>query len=428
MTLLSLLVADASASDASTPDSLTVNEAVRMALSGHPAVVVARGEAAGAEARIGESRTPYYPDVFFSGAYNRIGPVIKIDIPDEGAFKLYPENNYDFHLGLRQALYDFGRTSTSVELAESRFRTAEDRVAQIESDIAYRTISIFNSILILRRSVSVLDEQIEALKQHVEISRKKVLAGTATDFDVLTTQVRIATAENEKIDAANALKNQEIVFRQLTGLPPERPVALKGGFPGDSVTLDGDSLVDEALRQRPEMIVSRGAERGAALQLRLSGLGDKPSLGLSLTSGLKTGYVPNVDTWKPNFTAGLQLRFPIFNGHRTRFKESEARAALDSAKASTEDLKRRIVAEVNQAISNAEAASEKIQNAELLVRQAEEAVHMAESKYEAGVVTNLDLLDAQTTLTEAKLNHLRALYDYTVSLNALDKAAGRKTW
>lgn len=426
--LLSALTADACSGSASIPDSLTVNEAVRMALASHPAVARARQEADAAHARIGISRTPYYPDVFLSGSYERISPVIEIDIPDEGGFKLYPGNNYDFHLGLRQALYDFGRTSTSVDLAQSRHRTAEDRVAQVESEIAYRTISVFNYILILRRSVSVLDEQIEALHQHADISRKMVLAGTATDFDVLTTQVRIATTENDRIDAANALATQEILFRQLTGLPPDQPVMLRGDFAAGSVVLDSDALVEEALRQRPEMAVSKGSESSATLQLQLSGLGDKPSLGLNFTSGFKTGYVPNVNTWKPNFTAGLQLRFPIFNGHRTRFEESEARAGLDAAKAATEDLKRRIVAEVSQAVSNASAALEKIRNTEILVRQAEEAVRMAESKYEAGVVTNLDLLDAQTTLTEAKLNHLRALYNYTVSLNALDKATGRKRW
>jgi len=301
-------------------------------------------------------------------------------------------------------------------------------VEEVKSEIAYRTISVFNSILILRQSVSVLDEQIEALDRHLDISRKKVLTGTATDFDVLTTQVRIATAEDERIDASNALKSQEISFRELTGLAPDQPVVVRGEFAGDSLSLDSASLVEEALRQRPEMAVSRGAESGAALQLRLSGLGDRPSLALNFTSGLKTGYVPNLDTWTPNFTAGLLLQFPLFDGHRTKFRKSEAMASLDSARAATEDLKRRIAAEVDQAVSNAGAALEKIRNAEILVEQAEAAVHMAGSKYEAGVITNLDLLDAQTTLTQAKLNHLRALYNYSVSLTALDEATGKKIW
>jgi outer membrane protein len=422
------LAAGTASGQTSIPDSLTVDEAVHMALASHPAVAKARQEAAAAEARIGASRAPYYPDISFSGMYDRVGPVIEFDIPNTGVFKLNPENNYDFHLGLRQALYDFGRTSASVELARSQSQTAGSYVGKVESDIAYRTISIFNYILILRQSVSVLDEQIQALNQHLDISRKKVQAGTATDFDVLTTQVRIATAEDERIDAADMLKTQEILFRQLTGLPADRPVALKGEFTSVHPSLDPDALVDEALRQRPEMELSKGAETSAALQLNLSGLGDRPSLGLSLTSGFKTGYVPNLDTWKPNFTAGVRLQFPIFNGHRTRFRENEARANLDSAKSATEDLKRRIVAEVSQAISNAGAALQKIQNAEILVRQAQEAVRLAEAKYVAGVVTNLDLLDAQTTLTQAKLNHLRALYNYTVSLTALDRATGRKAW
>jgi outer membrane protein TolC len=415
-------------SDPLTSDSLTLEEAVHLTLSNHPAVVQAQQGIAAAEARIGTSRSSYYPDISIGGTYVRIGPVPTFDIPHQPSIKLAPDDNYDVHLGLRETLYDFGKTATSVKLAESGRQTAGDYVEQVRSNLAYKTISVFNSILILRQSVAVLDEQIQALNQHLEISRKKVEAGTATDFDVLTTQVRIAATKNERIDAANTLETQEILFRQLTGLPATQPVRLKGDFTRPNLSLDSDSLLQTAFQQRPEIVVSRDAENSAALRFNLSALGNKPSLALNMTSGFKNGYVPDLNALKVNFSAGVQLQFPLFDGHRTKHQKYEAEASLRSAKAYTEDLKQQIATDVQQAIASAGASLEKIENAEIQVKQAEEAVSIAKTKYEAGVVTNLDLLDTQTTLTQAKLNHLRALYNFAVSLIAVDRATGKRMW
>ena len=410
------------------PDSLTMEQAVQLTLSSHPAVTRALMGVTAAEARVEAGRSAYYPEISVSSAYSRIGPVPSIEMANRPDMKIYPENSYDVHLGLRQTLYDFGRTSASVEAARSGRQAALDNVEQVRSYLAYRTMSVFNSILILRRSVAVVDEQVEALNQHLEVTRKRVQAGSATDFDALTTQVRIAAARNEKIDAANSLEAQEILLRQLAGLPADRRVLLKGDFSGVTVALGPDSLLSAAFRQRPEMAVSRDAENSASTRLRLSSLGKKPSLALSVTSGLKNGFAPELDEMKANFYAGLQLEAPILDGHRTHSQVLEAEANLLAAKASTQDLRRQIVADVEQATAAAMASMQKIDNTELLVRQAEEAVSVARTRYQAGVATNLDVLDAQTTLTQAKLNHLRALYDYAASLIAVDRATGRKTW
>lgn len=412
----------------SATDSLTIEQAIAQAIRNSPTLAQAEQEVAAADARIGASGSPRYPDVSFTGEYGRLDPVPEFEIPGGPTEKLAPEDNYDFHLGLRQILYDFGRTRTSIELASSGRQNAVDFKEQVKSNIAYRTISIFNSILILKRGVAVLDEQIEALNKHLEVSQKKVRAGTATDFDVLTTQVRIASVKNERIDTANSVETQEILFRQLTGLPSDQPVRLKGDFDGTSLSLAPDSLLDAAMRQRPEMKTSLNAEESATIRLHLASLADKPSLGLNLTSGFKNGYFPNLKTLKANLFAGVQLQLPIFDGNRRRHQEDEAEANRRSARIRTEDLARQIKTEVLQAASGARASLEKIENAKVQVRQAEEAVSIAKVKYEAGVVTNLDLLDTETTLTQAKLNYLRALYTYTVSLDSVDRATGKKTW
>jgi outer membrane protein len=409
-------------------DSLTLEQSVRLTLDNHPLIQQALAGVTASSARIETSKSPYYPDISVAALYTRLDPVAQMDIPGLGIFKFYPENNYDFHLGLQQTIYDFGRTGTSVRLAETSHKGAEDNVDLVKFNLAYQTINVFKAMLILRESIVVLDEQVETLKKHLEMSTEMIRAGTATDFDTLTTQVRIAVARTARIDAARALDEREIALRELTGLPASSPVHVKGTFIDDIIVLDADSAMAIALRQHPELVVSADAESSAAVRADLAALGDKPYLGLAFSTGFKNGYVPDLNKLEANLAAGLQLEIPIFDGHETRSRKKEADANLRSARMRTADIRRQVISEVEQAATGVKTSMEKLRSSEVQVRQAEQALSMARTRYEAGVATNLDVLDAQTSLSEVKLIRLRAFYDYTVSLSALDKATGKKPW
>ncbi len=410
------------------PDSLTWEDAVRLTLQNHPVIRQAEDGAAAAHARIGSNRSYSLPDLSLSGTYVRLEPVSSVALGGGPSIDLYPHDNYDFHLDLQWTLYDFNRISTNVKLAESGYQASLDNIDMAKSNLTYQTISIFNAILILRQTILVIDDQIDALKQHLDVTVRKIQAGTATDYDSLTTKVRIAVADNQRIDAVHALETQEILFRQMTGISTEVPISLKGEFAAMAPPPDLDSATAAAQNQRIELTLARDAENIATVQSQLASMGDRPILGLDLTSGFKNGYFPKLNAAKANATLGLFLQVPFFDGHRTHYKEIEAEANLSSAGDHTADLKRQIESEVKQAIAGVQSSLEKLKSSDIQIRQAEMAVQIAKNRYEAGVVTNLDLIDAETALSETRLMRLRAQYEYTVSLSALNKSTGKKLW
>ncbi|PWB73860.1 hypothetical protein C3F09_04655 [candidate division GN15 bacterium] len=432
VTVLAVLMAawcsDLSAATVPTSDSISVSQAVEMTLRNHPAVQQAEFGVAASSARVDASRSDRYPDISLDGNYERIGPVPQFNLPGEGALDLAPYNNYDVHIGVRQTLYDFGKTGAAIALARTSRQSATDYIDLVKSNLAYRTIGVCNDILILQQRIAVLDEQLQTLNQHLDMSVKKIRAGTATDFDTLTIQVRIAVVRSSRIDAVHALETQEIMFRQLTGLPSDKPILLSGTFTAEHGTFNLDSLITIASVQRPELILARDAETSAASQSHLASLGDRPVLSLNFSTGFKNGYEPNLNTWKGNYAAGVEMKLPIFNGHKTRYRMSEADANYSATRAHTTDLERQVHSEVRQALAAVNSSLDKIASTETQVRQAEEAVSMAQVRYNAGVITNLDLLDAETALSQTKLIRVQALYDYTVSVNDLDRATGRKQW
>lgn len=409
------------------PDSLTLSEAIARVLANHPAVREADQGIAVARARIAVRQTAFAPQVAAEGLYSRVGPVESLTFQDQ-TFSLFPANNYNADVALRHTLYDWGRRATAVQQARTSEASATDNLELVESRLAFQTIDAFYAIVFLRDNLQVQDDQIAALSRHLEVAQEKVRAGTATDFEVLTTQVRIATAQSQRVDLADALDERSIELRQLLGVPPGEPINPAGDFPVDTTALDADSLVAQALGQRPELKLSRDAEAAAQVQRQLVSLGDRPDLNVSLTVGVKNGYVPELNQLKPNFVAGMAFQFPVFNGHRASKQVDESEAGLEATRAHTRSLERQVTMAVRQAVTAVRASQEKIATSRLQVQQAETALALANTRYQAGVVTNLDVLDAQTSLAAAQLMELRARYSLVRSRYRLRQSVGQKVW
>ncbi len=425
--ILFLIIAGNLFSQSHAADTLTINQAIQLTVENHPLIRQATEGINASRANVEVSRSSYYPGVTGEASYSRIGPTPKLNFLGE-SFSLFPANNYDFHVGANQRVYDFGKRSTAVELAKSGVESASDNLGLVKSNLAFRTIQVFYAILFLQQNQSVLDEEIRALNAHIEVTRKMAETGSATAFEVLTTKVRVADAENRKADVQNALDRQNILLHQLTGIPMQKEIKLSGQFARTPTELNTDSLVSTALNLRPEYQLAKDAITSAEIRQRLASIGDRPDLNLHLLAGLKNGFIPNLNTIKFNWVAGVQLQVPVFNGFRTRYQTQEARANLEAAKAHIQDVQRRIVSEVQQEVANVKASEEKLKTSQVQLEQAREALSMAKTRFEIGMVTNLDLLDAQTSLSQAELNHLRSLYNYVQNRYALENAIGKKLW
>jgi outer membrane protein len=405
-------------------DTLTVQTAVRYVLAHHPAVVQASENARAAEARVLVSRSSLYPDVTTQALYTRIGPVPQLSVPFFGSFKLYPENNYDAHIGGRYTVYDFGKLDATINLSSSHAQLAHDAIDLTKTGLAYQTIRVFYSILFVERSIQVQNEQIDALNQHIVIAKKRVAAGAATNFEVLTTQVRVAAAENQKIELENVLENQQAMLRRLMGLPSDVPLRLSGDFESAPAAASKDSLLQAAYNQRTEMRLARDAQKSAELQYKLSSLGKMPSLRLNLNYGVKNGYIPDLNILRGNWVAGVMFEFPVFDGGRTDHQEEESQAMILADEAHLKDVDQQVRSDVDQAYADLQASSAKVPISQLQVQQATDAVAIARTRYETGSITNLDLLDAETAQSAAKLAHLQALYRLVISKYEVEQAIG----
>jgi len=405
-------------------NTFNIEQALDIVYSNNPAIKQARDAVNASQARVGEKRSAFMPTIGIEASYVHLDPDPQLAFPGFGVIQMFSANNYDAHAYLRQTVWDFGRTSNSVGTVKYSFDAAKKNLEIVKINLTFQTIQVFYSVLLLRQSVTVQQEQIDSLKEALDLATKKVASGSATHFDELTTKVKLAEAGSQKIDIENMLRKQQISLARLMGFAGSSSIEITGEFSKSTMELNESALVAEGKKNRAELKLAKDYEYAAKSQLQASKADNYPSITANLSYGQKNGYFPDFTEIKQNTVAEAELNFPLFNGLKTYSQVQENEANYEAAREHTMDVEDMITSEVRQAVSEANACMDKIKASEMNVQLAEEALSQAKLRYENGVITNLDLLNAETSLAQANLLHLQALYNYTLSKIALNKSVG----
>jgi outer membrane protein len=409
-------------------DSLSLNEIIKVIVSTHPTVKIAEEAINNANARIGLARTGYYPTADVTASFANIGPVTKITIPSFGSIALYPANNYSASINYNQVVYDFGRTRQNIDLENENKALGEESIEQVKQKLSLVAVNNFYSLVYLQAAIKIKDEQIAALREHLNQVEKMMATGSATEYQVLSTKVKISTVESQKVDLVAALTAQQASLNSLTGNTASTNPVVKNELTVELPVIPADSVLSYAYHNRDEMIINQKRTSLAELRYGMARLQNKPMLSFEASAGAKNGYIPDLAKLTPNYVLGLGLRVPIFDGMKTRYAVSQARSAITSISYETENAKRNISNELYEAEAYLEAAEKKVSQFDLQLAQALKANSLAETSFKSGIITNLDLLDANTSVSESRLMLLKAKIDYAASVYKLKAALGQRLY
>ncbi len=409
-------------------DSLSLKSVIQQVISTYPSVKVAEEALNNADARIGQAKTGYNPVFDLTASFANLGPVTKLTLPTFGTFQLYPGNNYAASINYEQLLYDFGRTHQNVELENENKIISEQTLEQVKQKLSLLTVGNFYSLLFLQAAIKIKDEQLATLNGHLQYVEKQKATGSATEYQILTTQVKISTVESQKVDLIAALKAQQAIMNSLlgngqTGLPVVRNEVIV-----EPPVIPSDSVFSYAFHNRDEVLINEKRTSLAELRLGMAKLTNKPYLSLQASGGAKNGYIPYLDKITPNYVVGVGLKVPIFDGMKNKYVLMQAQSAISSISFESDYTKRNISNEVSESEALLLAASKKVGQSELQLEQAKKAYTLAEISYKSGIITNLDLLDANTSVSESSLMLLKAKIDYASSVYRLKAALGQRIY
>jgi len=409
-------------------DSLSLQSIISEVVQNHPLIKKALEDINNADAKIGYAKSGYLPNVDFNTTYSRIGPVSEITIPDMGSFSLMPHDNYSAGISANQTLYDFGKTEKSVLVEKQGKEISIQTVEQVKQKLSQAVIGNYFALIFFQEALKIKDEELMTLNEHLSYIQKKLETGSATNYEILTTQVRISAVENQKTDLLTAKQMQMTQLNSLLGKPENKTGNVKKEVGFSAPSLLTDSLISLALKSRDEMKLISEKARLAQLRYNMTNAQNNAVVSAFLSAGYKNGYIPNLYDPKANYVAGVGLKIPVFDGYRKKYSLVQAQSSILSIDQDTEIARRMIVDEVIEAESNLNASQKKVIEFELQLKQARQAYELAKVKFDAGVITNLELIESSNSISQCKLMLLKSNIDYVVNVFKLKFAIGERLY
>lgn len=286
------------------------------------------------------------------------------------------------------------------------------------------TVYYFN-ILQCRNLIKVAEDNVRTLQEHLKNVNAQFRAGTVAKADILSTEVRLAEAQQSLVNAQNDYDIAVATLDNYILLPADTIINPQDTLTYTPYNLNLETCTAYALDNRPDAAAADYAVKRAEVNIRSAKSGYKPTLNASASVGTASNHFP----LKPNaegesWTIGLSASWNVFDGGITEAQVRQAEAALINAQETAAATRETIQLDVQSALLTLRAAEKNIETTQIAIKSAEEDYHIAQVRYAAGVGTNLDVMDASDKLNQAKTNYYTALYNYNTAKAALDKAMG----
>lgn len=380
--------------------------------------------------KLGEAKTElayagYMPVIGAEAIYRYQQPTPKIVIPIPGfesSIQFIPANNYDFNVKLSQPVWDFGRTQASVNKAKSETTTARDNVEANKNNVAYQVAQLYYGIIFINKSIDVQNEQIKLLDANEKLISDKIKNGDGLKFDLLSTQVKRNASTNRLVDLQTQLKKQYDMLNMLTANTGYNYIAERDVDPSvfGVASITPDNNFDVKLIQ--DRLTS------ASWDIKAAKRGWLPSINLSAQAGYRNGFVPDINKLTFNYGVGVGLNVPIYGANRPNYQTKIAKINMQANTYALESQKLTLNKDILLAQNDINASEEKLKNYELQIKQADEALTLANARYKSGVITSLELLTTQTNQQDALLGKIQLEYNLLLAKLELNRLGGTKFW
>ncbi len=420
---------------------LSVAEAVNLALQQNSTILKSKNDLEAAYGVVLQTRAIVLPKVRASGSYDATDSGLIEKFPFEaqgqntnvvGVISIdWPSQKWNTGIQVVQSVYEGGRMRSALRSARLIREQALLQHQAVVNDVLTDVRVAYADVLTAAEQIVVRQKSVELLQRELEDATRRFKAGTVPRFNVLRAEVELANAQPKLSQARNAWRIAKNALANLLGadLPAsvgeDIPLQVTGRLEAEPYEMDLPKAVAAALERRPELNAMRKAE-----SLRQEGIvnaksGYKPSLELF------TGYQAHSSSFHSDLTsevhgwnAGAQFVWNLWDGRLTEGRIREARALHDRSRNELDELARRIDLEVRTAYSTFLEAREVLAATDKSVEQGEEALRLANARAEAGTSTQLDVLTAETSLTDARTTRNVALRAYVVARVRFERAIG----
>ncbi len=399
---------------------------INQAFSYFPKVKEAENTIATAQQKLEIAQTKM-PTVDGVVSYNFVQPKISLPLTVDGEkvdFQFVPVHNINANVSGNYLLFDFGKLKANVEKAKADLQYATHTVAAVKGQLANEVTNIYYNIVYLQKAMAIEDSVLSYLTENKRIIDSKLKNGDAIKIDLLNVQASIDAEENRKVDLKNSLQKQLNLLSYTTGN------ITSGGnsFDFDITLKDAVSALTDAQTNSMQYVLAKDMVQQAKNVLSITKLNDKPSVNIGAGAGLRNGYVPNVNEPRFNYSAGISLTLPIYDGGKNKREIKVSETAIKQNELALKSLDNTFIKDIQQALTDVNSNMERIKNTAGQIEDAKAAEALSASRYKNGVGTNLEITNASNILQRAEFTRLQYEYQLCLAKVELAKLMGYKYW
>ncbi|SEH24867.1 TolC family protein [Selenomonas sp. KH1T6] len=398
---------------------LDLKDTVRMALENNLTLKQYYANVDNARWSLSKARRQMGPTLTWNTGANRIGGRAY-----SGAYDPAYDYNFSNTGSVTVPLYNESLRA-SRDSAKYALNAADMNLEDTKQTTVKTATTHYYNILQCRNLIKVYQDNVETLQAHLDQVNAQYRVGTVAKSDVLASEVQLANAQQSLVTAQNDYDVAMATLNNYLDLPTDTVLEIKDELKYTKYDFDIDACTNFALLNRADGLAAYYNVKQAEAGVNSAKAGFLPTINASGSDAIagerpfKTNHTSS-DVW----SVGLTATWNIFDNGVTSANVHAAEASLLKAQEASAQTDEQIRLDVRKAILSLQAAEKNIQTTKVSVTKAEEDYKIAQVSYNAGVGTNLSVMDAEEKLTSARTNYYTALYKYNVSKAELDKAMG----
>jgi outer membrane protein len=399
---------------------LTLQEAQQLAIQNHPQIQAATQLASAAAAQAQEARSSYYPQAY--------GSLTGVEAENNSRIAAGGLNNpiiYDrFAEGLvvGQLVTDFGRTHELVKSSNLHAKAQQEDITATRADVLLRVSQAYFTVLRSQAVLQVAEQTVKSRQLVADQTGALQKSNLKSGLDVSFANVNLAQARLLLIQAQNDVQASFAELSDALGYSDQRTFQLTDEAQSSSPPVDVAPLIQEALKNRPELI-RQGLDVRAAESFATA---ERDLWFPTISAAGATGLIPfRQNALDSRYAAaGFNVNIPLFNGRLFNARHAEATSRAKAQQQYLRELQDRIVRDVRTAWLNSGSAFQRLTVTEQFLNEATQASDLAQSRYGLGLSSIVELSQAQLNVTQAQIAQASAKYDYETQLSLLNYEVG----
>jgi outer membrane protein len=429
-----LMIAAVTSGAAQEPRRLTIDEAISIGLENSKTLRISRSKVDYADAKLGEANASALPSITGNANYTRLSNVppfafVSPLLPG-GSLVISPtlQNSYNVQLAAQHPLFMGFKIDAAKDAARASVDGAQEDFTKDRSDLVYNIRVAYWGLFRAQQFLTLANDNVAQMTSHLNDVKNLMAQGLATTNDTLAVVVQLSNSQLRQIDAANGVRLSRLVLNNVLGIPLDTDIEIASEVahaPRHFAPLD--SLITQGLDERPDVKSFQSHLHAAEAGVTAARSGWWPRIvlmGHYIYARPNSRIFPTVDAFKDTWDVGVNVSLDIWNWGTTIHQTDQASAQLAQAREGLAVAKDAVTLDITQASLSLKQASERISVATNGLAQAEENYRVTSKRFKEGLVINSDMLDAEYSLTTARINYTQALVDFELAQALLTKAIG----